>query len=189
MNKPLSFVRSVTRGRARLRHASLAGISASDAAGLEDMISGLDGITSVTVNPRVGSLLVTWNEAKTDAATLLAAARLFLADADDGAECAGECEAPAPAAAPRTLPKLARDAGGLAQSAAARTLDLLAPVVAPDVRSGGRSRRVTQNRLMLAGCALSLAALAVRGTAAHIAFGTAFTGLLAVHLYQHRRVL
>lgn len=187
MNEPLSFVRSVTRGRARLRHASLAGISASDAAGLEDMISGLDGITSVTVNPRVGSLLVTWDETKTDAATLLAAARLFLADADDGAECAGECEAPAPAAA--ALPKLARDAGGLAQSAAARTLDLLAPVVAPDVRSGGRSRRVTQNRLMLAGYALSLAALAVRGTAVHIAFGTAFTGLLAVHLYQHRRVL
>lgn len=166
MLDPKEFVRSICHGRARIRHASLRGLSPEEVESLTTMIAGFDGITSVKLNPRVGSLLVTWDETKTNAESLLAAAQFFLPD-----EPAAE------------------EAGSLVKSGAHRALDLLAPVVAPDVKAGGRTRRVTQNRLMAAGYALSLAGLAFRGAKAHLLFGALFTVLLGVHLYQHRRVL
>ena len=204
MLDPKEFVRSICHGRARIRHASLRGLSPEEGESLTTMIAGFDGITSVKLNPRVGSLLVTWDETKTNAESLLAAAQFFLPDepaAEEAAEvfegaqdqdaqpeaakppcCAGACLAEHPA-------KLVREAGSLVKSGAHRALDLLAPVVAPDVKAGGRTRRVTQNRLMAAGYALSLAGLAFRGAKAHLLFGALFTVLLGVHLYQHRRVL
>lgn len=204
MLDPKEFVRSICHGRARIRHASLRGLSPEEVESLTTMIAGFDGITSVKLNPRVGSLLVTWDETKTNAESLLAAAQFFLPDepaAEEAAEvfegaqdqdaqpeaaktpcCAGACLAEYPA-------KLVREAGSLVKSGAHRALDLLAPVVAPDVKAGGRTRRVTQNRLMAAGYALSLAGLAFRGAKAHLLFGALFTVLLGVHLYQHRRVL
>ena len=200
MLDPKEFVRSICHGRARIRHASLRGLSPEEVESLTTMIAGFDGITSVKLNPRVGSLLVTWDETKTNAESLLAAAQFFLPDepaAEEAAEvfegaqdqdaqpeaaktpcCAGACLAEHPA-------KLVREAGSLVKSGAHRALDLLAPVVAPDVKA----RRVTQNRLMAAGYALSLAGLAFRGAKAHLLFGALFTVLLGVHLYQHRRVL
>ena len=204
MLDPKEFVRSICHGRARIRHASLRGLSPEEVESLTTMIAGFDGITSVKLNPRVGSLLVTWDETKTNAESLLAAAQFFLPDepaAEEAAEvfegaqdqdaqpeaaktpcCAGASLAEHPA-------KLVREAGSLVKSGAHRALDLLAPVVAPDVKAGGRTRRVTQNRLMAAGYALSLAGLAFRGAKAHLLFGALFTVLLGVHLYQHRRVL
>ena len=204
MLDPKEFVRSICHGRARIRHASLCGLSPEEVESLTTMIAGFDGITSVKLNPRVGSLLVTWDETKTNAESLLAAAQFFLPDepaAEEAAEvfegaqdqdaqpeaaktpcCAGACLAEHPA-------NLVREAGSLVKSGAHRALDLLAPVVAPDVKAGGRTRRVTQNRLMAAGYALSLAGLAFRGAKAHLLFGALFTVLLGVHLYQHRRVL
>jgi hypothetical protein len=204
MLDPKEFVRSICHGRARIRHASLRGLSPEEVESLTTMIAGFDGITSVKLNPRVGSLLVTWDETKTNAESLLAAAQFFLPDepaAEEAAEvfegaqdqdaqpeaaktpcCASACLAEHPA-------KLVREAGSLVKSGAHRALDLLAPVVAPDVKAGGRTRRVTQNRLMAAGYALSLAGLAFRGAKAHLLFGALFTVLLGVHLYQHRRVL
>ena len=204
MLDPKEFVRSICHGRARIRHASLRGLSPEEVESLTTMIAGFDGITSVKLNPRVGSLLVTWDETKTNAESLLAAAQFFLPDepaAEEAAEvfegaqdqdaqpeaaktpcCAGACLAEHPA-------KLVREARSLVKSGAHRALDLLAPVVAPAVKAGGRTRRVTQNRLMAAGYALSLAGLAFRGAKAHLLFGALFTVLLGVHLYQHRRVL
>ena len=176
MLDPKEFVRSICHGRARIRHASLRGLSPEEVESLTTMIAGFDGITSVKLNPRVGSLLVTWDETKTNAESLLAAAQFFLPD-EPAAE---EAEHPA---------KLVREAGSLVKSGAHRALDLLAPVVAPDVKAGGRTRRVTQNRLMAAGYALSLAGLAFRGAKAHLLFGALFTVLLGGHIYQHRRVL
>ena len=177
MLDPKEFVRSICHGRARIRHASLCGLSPEEVESLTTMIAGFDGITSVKLNPRVGSLLVTWDETKTNAEDQ---------DAQPEAAktpcCAGACLAEHPA-------KLVREAGSLVKSGAHRALDLLAPVVAPDVKAGGRTRRVTQNRLMAAGYALSLAGLAFRGAKAHLLFGALFTVLLGVHLYQHRRVL
>ena len=77
MLDPRTFVRSVTHGRARIRHASLKGLSADEAKVIADMVEGFDGITSVSINPRVGSLLVTWDESQTNAEALLQAAEEF----------------------------------------------------------------------------------------------------------------
>lgn len=205
MLDPRTFVRSVTHGRARIRHASLKGLTADEMKALADMISGFDGITSVEVNPRVGSLLVTWDEEKTNAEALLAAAAFFLPEDEAAPAAEAEAEAllasedAAPAAAPAAPAKTC--AGGVAKTAAgaidlaragARTaLDFVAPIVAPDEVKGrgGRTRRVTQNRLMLGAFALSLGALAFRGVRAHVVLGVAYTLFLAVHLVQHRRVL
>lgn len=52
------------------------------------MIAGFDGITSVKLNPRVGSLLVTWDETKTNAESLLAATQFFLPDEPAAEEAA-----------------------------------------------------------------------------------------------------
>lgn len=70
-----------------------------------------------------------------------------------------------------------------------RALDCLAPFVAPDVKKGGRKRRVTQNRLMGGALGASMATLLFRSTAAHVWTGGAFLAFLAVHLWQHRKVL
>ena len=196
MLDPKEFVRSICHGRARIRHASLRGLSPEEVESLTTMIAGFDGITSVKLNPRVGSLLVTWDETKTNAESLLAAAQFFLPDEPAAEEAAEVFEGaqdqdaqPEAAKTPCCAAKLVREAGSLVKSGAHRALDLLAPVVAPDVKAGGRTRRVTQNRLMAAGYALSLAGLAFRGAKAHLLFGALFTVLLGVHLYQHRRVL
>ncbi|MDO5532719.1 HMA2 domain-containing protein [Sutterella sp.] len=184
MLDPRTFVRSVTRGRARIRHAALAGLSAEEVKQLTDMLLAYEGITSVSINPRVGSLLVTWDETKTNAEALLEAAAFFLPEEEPAAEepaagctCCGEVK------------KVADGAVRAAKGASNRVLDLLAPVVAPDQQKGGRVRRVTQNRIMLAAFGVSIATLAVRGVAAHLAFGAAFMALLGIHLYQHRRVI
>lgn len=204
MLDPRTFVRSVTHGRARIRHASLKGLTADEVKSLTDMISGFDGITSVEVNPRVGSLLVTWDEEKTNAEALLAAAAFFLPEDEEApaaeAEAAAvlEAEGAAAEAAPaktcacrEAVVKTAGGALALAKTGAQKALDLAAPIVAPDEVKGrgGRTRRVTQNRLMLGTLALSLGVLAFRGVRAHVVFGVAYTLFLAVHLAQHRRVL
>lgn len=203
MLDPRTFVRSVTHGRARIRHASLKGLTADEVKSLTDMISGFDGITSVEVNPRVGSLLVTWDEEKTNAEALLAAAAFFLPEDEEApaaeAEAAAlETEGSTAHAAPEktcacreTVVKTAGGVLALAKKGAVKALDLAAPIVAPDEVKGrgGRTRRVTQNRLMLGTLALSLGVLAFRGVRAHVIFGVAYTLFLAVHLSQHRRVL
>ena len=170
MLDPRTFVRSITRGRARIRHAALRGSSPSDVEGLSSMIRSMEGVTSVEINPRVGSALVTWDESKTNAEALLAAAAFFLPgdEADEAAE-------------PGAL--------SIAKDAAESALRRVAPFVAPKGVSRGRMLRVTQNRLMLSACAISVATLFVKSPAAHAALGLLFTGFLAVHLYQHRTVL
>ena len=175
MLDPKEFVRSICHGRARIRHASLRGLSPEEVESLTTMIAGFDGITSVKLNPRVGSLLVTWDETKTNAESLLAAAQFFLPDEPAAEEAAEVFEG-------------AQDQD--AQPEAAKAPCCAGACLAEHpVKAGGRTRRVTQNRLMAAGYALSLAGLAFRGAKAHLVFGAIFTVLLGVHLYQHRRVL
>ena len=204
-------VRSLTPGRARLRHEALRGLAAAEVESLVETVRSMDGITGVTINPRVGSLLVTWDTEKVDAQTLLEAAEWFLASREafasteaaeassaassalaDGASTEASCKASCGcgcASALKAGGELLERVERVIEPAGGRILDGLSPFLAPDVKKGGRARRVTQNRLMLAGFAGSLAALAVRGTAAHVVLGGVFTALLTVHLWQHRRVL
>lgn len=206
MLDPRTFVRSVTHGRARIRHASLKGLSVDEAKVIADMVEGFDGITSVSINPRVGSLLVTWDESQTNAEALLQAAAFFLPEdasdaqaevSDEGAAPEGVAQA-APAAgaqAPQkkclkdSAKKAAGSALAAAEDAAGRALLAVSPLIAPDQQKGGRTKRVTQNRLMLAAYGASLASLFVKSTPLHVGLGVLYTLFLGVHLYQHRRVL
>lgn len=206
-------VRSLTPGRARLRHEALRGLAADEVESLVETVRSMDGITGVTINPRVGSLLVTWDTERVDAQTLLEAAEWFLASREafastepaeassaapsapaDGASTEASCDAACESScgcvsALKAGAEMLDRVEHMIEPAGGRILDGLSPFLAPDVKKGGRARRVTQNRLMLAGFAGSLAALAVRGTAAHVVLGGIFTALLTVHLWQHRRVL
>lgn len=196
MLDPRTFVRSVTHGRARIRHASLKGLSADEAKVIADMVEGFDGITSVTINPRVGSLLVTWDESQTNAEALLQAAAFFLPeDASDAqtevaaSPAEGEAQAPQKKCLKETAKKTAGSALAAAEDAAGRALLAVSPLIAPDQQKGGRTKRVTQNRLMLAAYGASLASLFVKSTPLHVGLGVLYTLFLGVHLYQHRRVL
>ena len=57
-------VRSLTRGRARIRHERLRGLDNETCTNIESFLLGLEGVTGCALNPRVGSLLVTWDETK-----------------------------------------------------------------------------------------------------------------------------
>lgn len=207
-------VRSLTRGRARIRHERLRGLDNETCANIESFLLGLEGVTGCILNPRVGSLLVTWDETKTNAEALLKSAEVFLAflgdepetqstepqpesaQADDVAQqltntlCEAKetlCKSLAP-----TVEKLTPAAKSVEKTIAAAggaALDVLAPFVAPDQTRSGRKRRVTQNRLMLAAYLASIGILAFGSKRLHWVIGTGFTALLGVHLYQHRRVL
>lgn len=187
-------VRSLTPGRARLRHEALRGLATDEVESLVETVRSMDGITDVTINPRVGSLLVTWDTEKIDAQTLLEAAEWFLASRETLASTEASCDAACESScgcvsALKAGAEMLDRVEHMIEPAGGRILDGLSPFLAPDVKKGGRARRVTQNRLMLAGFAGSLAALAVRGAAAHVVLGSVFTALLTVHLWQHRRVL
>ena len=210
-----SAVRSLTRGRARIRHERLRSIDNETRANVESFLLGLEGVTSVCLNPRVGSLLITWDETKTNADALLESAGFFLAflgddpvtaeeslpgdkvcdESENGAKPssvlaeakAAICDRAAPAV--QNLAPAAKRVENAIAATGGAALDLLAPLVAPDQQKGGRKRRVTQNRLMLIAYLASIGILAVGAKRLHWVLGTGFTALLGVHLYQHRRVL
>ena len=197
-------VRSLLPGRARLRHPMLFGLDAESCREVCGMLETVDGVTGASINPRTGSLLITWNEAETSAETLLETvegfAAFFFADqggeppaaedcaADDANGCGCDCTAAralrrAGDAAQCTLDKV-ESAGTSAFGAAARVL-----MPASAKHNPKRAARILQNRTMLGALALSIGALGVRQTGLHLWAGVAFLALLALHLGQHRRVL
>lgn len=221
-------VRSFVPGRLRLRHPALTALSDDLAEGLVAWLRTKPGMTEVTLNPRVGSLLLRWNEEEADwtfedlaeeAAGLFALLAHVAETACEDAACGcgtcgaedgtssgesaakvGEKEDVAKAEAlscasvkasvdgiVRTLEPAADALKRCGQTA----LDLVAPIVVPEkkAKAGARTRRVAQNRLMGGALAGSTAALFLRSTGAHWALGCVFFGFLAVHLWQHRRVL
>ena len=202
-------VRSLTRGRARLRHERLSGLDAQTIATAESFLMGLEGVTSAAINPRVGSLLLTWDESVTNAETLLESAQFFMAflgddedaphDACGSEPCCGDCDSAESASQTashadscrccESARGAIRAVEGAIHRAGGAALDLFAPVLAPDQHKGGRKRRVTQNRLMLLAYLASIGILGFGAKRLHWVIGTGFTALLGVHLYQHRRVL
>lgn len=216
-------VRSFVPGRLRLRHPALTALSDDLAEGLVAWLKTKAGMTEVTLNPRVGSLLLCWDESEADwtfEELAEEAAGLFalLAPVPEAAGevkteggCAGEvregceaaeavseevnakaCEAGASLkAAVDGMAKTLEPAADALKRCGQTALDLVAPIVVPEkkAKAGARTRRVAQNRLMGGALAGSTAALFLRSTGAHWALGCVFFGFLAVHLWQHRRVL
>ena len=177
-------VRSLLPGRARLRHPMLHGLEAESCREVAGMLESIPGVTGVSINPRVGSLLITWNEAETTAETLLEtvegyAAFFFAAGAED------EAGAAAPADEKETSCTACRAVERAAEAAGS----VLGRVESAGVGAFGAAARILQNRTMLGALALSVGALGVRQTGLHLWAGVAFMALLALHLQQHRRVL
>lgn len=214
-------VRSFVPGRLRLRHPALTALSDDLAEGLVSWLKTKPGMTAVTFNPRVGSLLLCWDESQADwtfeelaeeAAglfALLAPAPEVPDEAKTECGCAGEalegCEAVEAASSEEKtkaceagvcvktavdgIAKTLEPAAEALKRCGQTALDLVAPVVVPEKKAGGRTRRVAQNRLMGGALAGSTAAIFLRAWGAHWVLGSVFFGFLAVHLWQHRRVL
>lgn len=172
------MIRSYLPGRLRARHPSLIGMDDATVAQTCETIASLEGITDVSINPRVGSVVIRWDPNVLSDEAL--AGYLALYEASLGAEGESEDPTPAPADSPN------------APAACAwidRVLEQGARWIAPGQKNVKRAKRVAQNRLMLALLGASVASLASGTYRVHAALGWSFVGLLAVHLYQHRRVL
>ena len=90
-----------------------------------------------------------------------------------------------------TLAETLEPAGEALKRCGQKALDFVAPIVVTEkkAKAGARTRRVAQNRLMGGALAGSTAAIFLRAWGAHWVLGSVFFGFLAVHLWQHRRVL
>ena len=159
---------------------------------IRETLTARPGVIDAVINPRVGSVLLTWDAHVTDldltalaqeAAELLEAGRVMGLIGE-----AGEGQA-APCACTACGCEFLEGAAEDLKAPADQALTLLSKVLAPDVIKGARGKRVAQNRLMLLLLTLSMGALTVSGTKAHYVLGTGFLGLLGVHLWQHRKVL
>ena len=50
-----TYVRSFANGRMRVRHPALVGLDGEERQAIEAMVMAVDGVTSVSFNPSVGS--------------------------------------------------------------------------------------------------------------------------------------
>ena len=55
------YIRSFVPGRLRLRHPGLKGLDGETVATVVETVTAAEGITGCTINPRVGSLVLTWD--------------------------------------------------------------------------------------------------------------------------------
>lgn len=183
-------IRSSLPGRLRLRLPVLKDVDSETVELVTEWLKSQAPSTQVTINPRVGSVLITWDPARDslDVPSLLTQAQEYLQSAQAlGLIGTKESLARSPQLPPvrEWIEKLSMQG----EQAGNRFLDTLSPWVAADVKQKARQRRVTQNRLMLASLVTSIAVLAVSQSKSHVAFGIGFIALLSIHLLQHRKVL
>lgn len=183
-------IRSYFPGRLRLRHEALKGLDKETEELITSTVKAAEGITDCVINPTTGSLLLTWNPKVLTEETLLNYFSFWEAFLPEGV-----VESQVPGKAPCAFCNALSKAKALTDTAlvdaeklSVKGLDLLAPIVAPDQMKSARKRRVTQNRLMLLSL-LTCVGGAWVSKSAHTALGVVFGSLLAVHLYQHRRVI
>ena len=72
-------IRSCVPGRVRVRHEALRNLAAGEIEALRQTISAVDGVQSVRVNPRTGSLLLYWDVRRISDEELLGLAQWLLA--------------------------------------------------------------------------------------------------------------
>lgn len=186
-NELKQAVRSFCPGRLRLRHEVLRGVDPETIDFVRQCLCLEYQALDVEINPRVGSMLLVWDPVAVklnfeslaqQAAGMLETARSMGWLVEKQGRLLKKCDE-------KTLKCLTE---GLSQATDV-SLGLLARVIAPDVNKGGRAKRVAQNRLMLGALMLSIVSLFGAGARAHMILGTAFTALLGIHLWQHRKVL
>ena len=64
-----TYVRSFANGRMRVRHPALVGLDGEERQAIEAMVMAVDGVTSVSFNPSVGSALLLWDPLRLDGET------------------------------------------------------------------------------------------------------------------------
>ncbi len=183
-------IRSYFPGRLRLRHEALKGLDKETEELITSTVKAADGITDCVINPVTGSLLLTWNPKALTEETLLSYFSFWEAFLPEGV-VKSQAKKKSPCAFCDALSKvktLTDTALENAEKLSVKGLDLLAPIVAPDQMKSARKRRVTQNRLMLISLATCVGGAWV-SKSTHTALGLVFGSLLAVHFYQHRRVI
>ncbi|MDY4163476.1 MAG: hypothetical protein SOX97_07850 [Sutterella sp.] len=182
-------VRSLIPGRARLRHPMLHGLDEATCGEVSAFLTALPGVTGVRINPRVGSLLLEWDENETNADALLGLIESYAGMlGTDAAEppCTdsdGDC----------AVCEYAGRAAKAIDTGAVRVFGEAARLLMPAAyaHAAGRAARTLQNRSMLGLLLVSVGALYWRTTQmrTHVWAGGAFLALLGLHLIQHRRVL
>lgn len=65
-----TYVRSFANGRMRVRHPALVGLDGEERQAIEAMVMAVDGVTSVSLNPSVGSALLLWDPLRLDVETM-----------------------------------------------------------------------------------------------------------------------
>lgn len=158
------YIRSFVPGRLRLRHPGLKGLDGETVATVVETVTAAEGITGCTINPRVGSLVLTW-EAKRlttdDLMGYLAFWQAFIPEVDDVKE---------------------ETSCGLVDTARS------AAAIAPKHKGTSNAPRVVQNRLMLGLCAATVGtAYLYKGL--HAALGWVFVAFILSHSLQRRKAL
>ncbi len=186
----LKTVRSSLPGRLRLRLPQLVSIDSDSALLITQWIESHGESIAVSLNPRVGSLLITWdpNRDNLDTKELFSEAAEYLNYATS-LGIINEEKKSKENASTYQIENCAKSLAKQAEFLGNGILDRLSPYIAYDIKQKARKRRVTQNRLMLASLLFSVGVLATSQTKSHVLFGGAFLALLTVHLLQHRKVL
>lgn len=182
-------IRSYFPGRLRLRHEALKGLDKETEELITSTVKAADGITDCVINSVTGSLLLTWNPKMLTEEALLSYFSFWEAFLPEGVVKSQAKKAPCAFCDVLSRVKTLTDTAlEDAEKLSVKGLDLLAPIVAPSQMKSARKRRVTQNRLMLISLATCIGGAWV-SKSAHTALGLVFASLLAVHFYQHRRVI
>ena len=170
MIDPTPFIRSYVPGRLRLRHPGLIGLEGETLEALTSTVKSAPGITGCTVNPKVGSLLLTWDAEKLTQEDLLGYLQFWAAFL--------------PEAAQEGTSRSEKQAlcGALTEAILTRMQDLLACK-----GSAAKCRRQLENRLTALFGVATMASL-LKGASLHAQVGTVFAAMLAWHLWKRRRV-
>ena len=170
MIDPTPFIRSYVPGRLRLRHPGLIGLEGETLEALTSTVKSAPGITGCTVNPKVGSLLLTWDAEKLTQKDLLGYLQFwaaFLPEDAQGGTSHSEKQAPC---------------GALTETILPRMQDILACK-----GSAAKCRRQMENRLTALFGVATMASL-LKGASLHAQIGTVFAAMLVWHLWKRRRV-
>ena len=143
------YVRSFANGRLRIRHPALVGLSADEYKTIETMVLTVEGITSVQLNPSLGSALLLWDPLRLDAETLKGHLQNWLVMVDGANEVADEASDPAQKPERCSLEECANEVLAPAKKLGQTALDRAAKMLVPEVKNTKRARRMAQNRIML----------------------------------------
>ena len=178
------YVRSFANGRLRIRHPALVGLSADEYKTIETMVLTVEGITSVQLNPSLGSALLLWDPLRLDAETLKGHLQNWLVMVGGENEVADEASDPAQKPERCSLEECANEVLAPAKKLGQTALDRAAKMLVPEVKDTKRA----QNRIMLGLGSASVASLVFNKTG-HGYLGWGFAAFVLLHLWQHRRVL